>query len=281
MTRGDGAPTDAAWRAVSTRDRRLDGQFVYVALTTGIYCRPSCPARLPRRRNILVLPTANEAERKGYSACRRCHPAPGSLAPAERSVRTALDYIDSHLDHAITLRTLSRIAGLSPNHLQHMFTRIVGLSPKTFCDYRRLAHLKEYLQRGESVANASYAAGYGSIRSLYEKAYRALGMTPATYRSGGPRERIAYATSTVSLGRLLLAGTKRGVCGVLLGDDDAALLATLTREFSRSFLAAEPRVPVLWRGAIQRAEREDPLLSKLHIGIRREVFQAKLWHALL
>ncbi len=106
-------------------------------------------------------------------------------------------------------------------------------------------------------------------------------MTPATYRSGGAHERISYVTSTVSLGKVLLAGTGRGVCGVLLGDDDAALLAALAHEFSRSILALEPAIPLPWHRAVRHAEREDPLLSKLHIGIRRDVFQAKLWHALL
>jgi AraC family transcriptional regulator of adaptative response/methylated-DNA-[protein]-cysteine methyltransferase len=257
MTRG--TPENAAWRSVLTRDRRSDGRFVYVALTTSIYCRPSCPDRLPQRRNVLLLPTADEAERKGYTACRRCHPRTGSFAPAEKSVKVAIEYIETHLDHSITLRTLSQVAGLSPNHLQQIFTRIVG----------------------ESVASASYAAGYGSIRALYEKAYKALGMTPATYRNGGLREDIQYATSSVTFGRLLLAGTERGVCAVLLGDDEEALLAALTREFSRSTLSRQDEIPTRWCVAIEHCEREDPLLSKLHVRLRRDVFEAKLWNALL
>lgn len=176
-------------------------------------------------------------------ACRRCHPARGSLAPAEKSVKAAVEYIETHLDHSTTLRTLSQAAGLSPNHLHQIFTRIVGLSPKAFRDYRRLARLKEYLRRGESVTSASYAAGYGSIRALYEKAYKALGMTPATYRGGGLRENIRYMTSSVTFGRLLLAGTDRGVCAVLLGDDEDALLAALAKEFSRSTLSREDSPP--------------------------------------
>jgi AraC family transcriptional regulator, regulatory protein of adaptative response / methylated-DNA-[protein]-cysteine methyltransferase len=280
MSKGQ-APTNAVWRVVLARDRRSDGQFVYVALTTSIYCRPSCPARLPQRRNVLVLPTADEAERRGYTACRRCHPAPGSLAPAEKSVKAALEYIEAHLDHSITLRTLSQVAGLSPNHLQGTFTRIVGLSPKAFCDYRRLARLKEYLQRGESVASASYAAGYGSIRSLYEKAHKALGMTPATYGKGGLGEHIRYVTSSVALGRLLLAGTERGVCRVRLGDDDERLLAALIQEFPRATFVSQRTIPQPWRKAISHSEEEDPLLSTLHVRLRRDVFEARLWHSFL
>jgi AraC family transcriptional regulator of adaptative response/methylated-DNA-[protein]-cysteine methyltransferase len=197
-------------------------------------------------------------------------------------VKAALEYIATHLDHPVTLRTLSQVAGLSPNHLQQTFKRVVGLSPKTFRDFRRLARLKEYLRRADSVASASYAAGYGSIRSLYEKAYKALGMTPAEYRKGGPRERLEYATSAVTLGRVLVARTKRGVCGVLVSnEDDKALLAALTREFPRSILAMEKSIPASWRAAIHRCDQEDPLLSTLRIRLRRDVFQARLWHALL
>jgi methylphosphotriester-DNA--protein-cysteine methyltransferase len=166
---------------------------------------PSCPARHPQRREVLVFPTAEDADREGYTACRRCHPATGSVAPADNSVKAALEYVTTHLDHAVTLQTLSQVAGLSPNHLQRTFRRTVGLSPKTFRDFLRLARLKEYLRRAESVASASYAAGYGSIRSLYEKAYKALGMTPAEYRSGGPRERLEYVTCAVTLRNTVVA----------------------------------------------------------------------------
>jgi len=273
-------PSTATWRSVVQRDREADADFVYVALTTGIYCRPSCPARLPQRRDVIVFPTADEAARHGYSACRRCHSAAGSLAPAEKSIKAALEYIEAHLECAITLRALSRIAGLSQNHLQETFTRIVGLSPKTFCSYRRLARLKEHLRNGESVANAAYASGYGSMRSLYERAYKALGMTPATYRRGAPGERIGYVTSSVTLGRVLVARTERGVCGVLLGDEDDALLADVTREFSRAVLVREDASHAGSMAAILHHDQEDPLLSKLHFQIRRDVFQAKLWHAL-
>jgi AraC family transcriptional regulator, regulatory protein of adaptative response / methylated-DNA-[protein]-cysteine methyltransferase len=254
---------------------------VYVALTTGIYCRPSCPARHPRRREVLVFPTAEDADRQGYTACRRCHPSAGSFAPAETSIKVALEYIDAHLDSAVTLQTLSQVAGLSPNHLQQTFTRLVGLSPKTFRDFRRLARLKTYLRGTQSVAGASYAAGYGSIRSLYEKAYKSLGMTPAEYLNGGPPGRLEYVTSTVTLGRVLVASTKQGVCGVLVRDEDESdLAAALAQEFPRSTLTKKRSIPAPWRAAIQHCDQEDPLLSTLRIRLRRDVFQAKLWHAL-
>jgi AraC family transcriptional regulator of adaptative response/methylated-DNA-[protein]-cysteine methyltransferase len=112
MVRGQSEIDGVSWQAVLKRDRLRDGQFVYLALTTGVYCRPSCPARHPHRRNALLLGSAPEAERLGYAACRRCHP--DSLAPAERSIKAALLYIEVHLDQTITLNTLSQVSGLSP-----------------------------------------------------------------------------------------------------------------------------------------------------------------------
>ncbi len=273
-------PTDSVWRVVSTRDRHWDGHFVYVAVTTSIYCRPSCPARLPRRRNVRVLHSADEAERRGYVACLRCHPSPGSLAPAEKSVRAALEYIEAHLDSPLPLVTLSRVVGLSPNHLQQTFTRIVGLSPKTYCDFRRLARLRQCLRAGESIANAIYGAGYGSTRSVYERARKMLGMTPAAYRGGARGQRVAYATYPVRLGRALIARTDQGICGVFLGDADDELVAALEREFSRAAFILEDSSDARLLAALERCEREDPLLSKLDVRIRREAFQARLWHEL-
>jgi AraC family transcriptional regulator of adaptative response/methylated-DNA-[protein]-cysteine methyltransferase len=126
--------SNLAWHAVLKKDRKYDGKFVYVAVTTGIYCRPSCPARNPQRRNTLIFLTPAEAERQGYVACLRCHP--NSLTPAEKSIKATLDYIEAHVDQTITLTTLSQVSGLSPHHLQETFKRIVGLSPKAFCDAR-------------------------------------------------------------------------------------------------------------------------------------------------
>jgi AraC family transcriptional regulator of adaptative response/methylated-DNA-[protein]-cysteine methyltransferase len=134
MARGLVEIDGATWETVLRRDRLQDGKFVYVTLTTGIYCRPSCPARHPHRGNAAFVESVAEAEQLGYAACRRCHP--DSLAPAERSIQAALIYIEARLGRTITLNTLSDVSGLSPNHLHQTFQRIVGLSPKGFCDAR-------------------------------------------------------------------------------------------------------------------------------------------------
>lgn len=278
MVRGLSEIDAVSWQAVLKRDRLRDGQFVYLALTTGIYCRPSCPARHPHRRNALLLGSAAEAERLGYAACRRCHP--DSLAPAEKSIRAALLYIEVHLDETITLNTLSQVSGLSPNHLHHTFQLIVGLSPKAFCDARRLIRFKERLRVGESISEASYGVGYGSSRALYEKASKNLGMTPATYQHGGDGVRIRYANIGSTLGRVLLAGTEQGICTVMLGEDDKTLIRQLRAEFPKAVLMRDRVVPHRWIAAMQPCQREDPLLSKLPLDFRVRVFQAKVWKAL-
>jgi AraC family transcriptional regulator of adaptative response/methylated-DNA-[protein]-cysteine methyltransferase len=272
-------PTDESWRAVVLRDRRSDGRFVYVALTTSIYCRPSCPARLPQRKRVLILPTAAEAERKGYIACRRCHPA--SMAPAERSIQLALEFIEARLDHPVTLRSLSQVSGLSPNHLQRVFTRIVGLSPRAFGNFRRLSRLKSLLRRGVAVSGAAYEAGYGSLRALYERVGRGLGMTPAAYRRGGEGACIRYALAKVTLGHALVAATQTGVCTVSLGPHEDALVSDLAKEFpAAAALSREAPIPPTWLQALRAADREDPLLLRLDQNARREVFQANVWNHL-
>jgi AraC family transcriptional regulator, regulatory protein of adaptative response / methylated-DNA-[protein]-cysteine methyltransferase len=264
------------WHAVEKKDRRYDGKFVYAAVTTGIYCRPSCPARNPERRNTLVFVTAEEAERQGYVACLRCHP--NSLTPAEKSIKASLDYIEAHLEQATTLNTLSQVSGLSPHHLQETFKRIVGLSPKAFCDARRVARFKQYLRAGLSISSACYEVGFGSSRALYEKTRKGLGMTPAVYRRGGKGIRGSYTIVDSASGCVLVAGTEQGLCAVLLGDDVDLLRRELRQEFPGAVFKQDSSVK--WRAAVLSCQSEDPLLSKLPLSLRGRVFQARVWHSL-
>jgi AraC family transcriptional regulator of adaptative response/methylated-DNA-[protein]-cysteine methyltransferase len=224
----------------------------------------------------LIFLTAEEAEREGYVACLRCHP--NSLTPAERSITAALDYIEAHLDQTITLNTLSQVSGLSPHHLQETFKRIVGLSPKAFCDARRIARFKQYLRAGQSVSSACYEVGYGSSRALYEKTKKGLGMTPAVYRHGGKGIRIRYTITDSAFGSVLIAGTERGPCSVLLGEDEDLLLRELHEEFPGAAFKQESFAN--WKAAVLSCQGEDPLLSKLPVSLRGRVFQARVWDSL-
>jgi AraC family transcriptional regulator of adaptative response/methylated-DNA-[protein]-cysteine methyltransferase len=261
------------WTAVVSKDRRYDGKFVYAAVTTGIYCRPSCPARNPQRRNVLIFLTTAEAERQGYVACLRCHP--NSLTPAEKGIKAALDYVEAHLDQTTTLNTLSQVSGLSPHHLQETFKRIVGLSPKAFCDARRIARFKQYLRAGQSISSACYEVGFGSSRALYEKTRKGLGMTPADYRRGGKGIRGVYSIIDSALGSVLVAGTEEGLCAVLLGDDEDLLRRELRQEFPAAVFKKESSAK--WDAAVLSCQSEDPLFAKLPASLRGRVFQARVW----
>ena len=275
MAGDPGQISDVDWHAVLKKDRHYDGKFVYAAVTTGIYCRPSCPARNPHRRNTLTFLTTSEAERKGYISCLRCHP--NSLTPAERSIKAVLDYIEAHLDQTITLNTLSQVSGLSPHHLQETFKRTIGLSPKALCDAQRIARFKQHLRAGQSISDACYEVGYGSSRALYEKTKKGLGMTPAVYRQGGKGIHIWYAITRSGLGCALMANTEQGVCSILLGDDEVALIRELRQEFPGAVLRRSSSDQCK---AVQFCQDQDPLLSKLPVSLQGRVFLARIWNYL-
>jgi AraC family transcriptional regulator of adaptative response/methylated-DNA-[protein]-cysteine methyltransferase len=272
----EAVPTDAHWQALRERDRTLDGCFVYVAVTTSIYCRPSCPARLPRRQYVVILPSATDAEHRGYSACRRCRPESKVPASNEASVDAALSLITSKAGEAVPLLALSQAVGLSPNHLQRTFARIVGISPRSLCDHQRLVRLKRLLRGGTPVAEAVYEAGYGSIRAVYEKARGDLGMTPAVYQRGGKGICIRYALGNSTLGRALVGATPIGVCALLRGTSDRELVWELSREFQGAALNSQAKMPSLWAEALLHAQREDPLMQRQPLEVRSAVFEARV-----
>jgi AraC family transcriptional regulator of adaptative response/methylated-DNA-[protein]-cysteine methyltransferase len=255
------------------KDRHYDGKFVYVAVTTGIYCRPSCPARNPHRCNTLIFLNAEQAERHGFISCLRCHPT--SLAPAERSIKIALDFIETHLDQTITLESLSEISGLSPHHFQETFKRILGLSPKAFCAARRVERFKQQLRAGLSISSACYEVGYGSSRALYEKSRKYLGMTPAAYRRGGNGIHIFYAIGQTAMGSALLARTKDGVCAILLGENESAIIREFRWEFPGALLLQQESSVL--SDAVKTCENQDPRVLKLPLTLRRRIFLARMW----
>jgi AraC family transcriptional regulator of adaptative response/methylated-DNA-[protein]-cysteine methyltransferase len=284
--------SETAWRAVFRKDRHYDGRFVYGAATTGIYCRPSCPARNPKRRNTRIFCTVDDAERRGYVACLRCHP--NSLAPAEESIQAVLQYVEAHLDQPMTLRNLSQIARLSPHHLQQVFKKIVGVSPKAFCDTRRVARFKQHLRAGQSIAAACYEVGYGSSRALYERTKRSMGMTPSVYRRGGDGVRIRYSIAKVrnearnnsrnkSRDRsrdyaVLIATTTMGLCAVLSGGKAGSLIRDLRDEFPKAQLRHQS--PAKLKSAMHSCRIKDPMLSRLALDLRSRIFQARVWNIL-
>jgi AraC family transcriptional regulator of adaptative response/methylated-DNA-[protein]-cysteine methyltransferase len=220
------------WGAVLSKDVQFDGSFVFAVRSTGIYCRPSCPSRRPRRDRVTFFRLPEAAEQAGFRACRRCHPRQARLVdPHVEMVQRACQYLTSADGERITLAALSERVGLSAFHLQRTFKSIMGITPRQYADACRLERFKASVRDGDSITGAMYTAGFGSSSRLYSRAASALGMTPATYSRGGGGAVINYATAKCSLGRLLVAGTERGVCAVKLGDSDTALEADLFNEY--------------------------------------------------
>src|SRR5216683_1076235 len=231
------------WNAVLSRDASRDGSFVFAVRSTGIYCRPSCPARRPRREQVSFFQIPEAAEQAGFRACRRCHPRRARTAdPQIELVRQICHAIDDHDEEPLTLKTLSDETGVSPHHLQRTFKEVMGITPRQYAESRRLKNFKAKVKDGASITDAMYDAGYGSSRSLYEKSSERLGMTPATYGRGGRGMRIIYTIADCSLGRLLVAATQRGVCSVALGDSDAELERSLFAEYPNASIDSKDTV---------------------------------------
>jgi AraC family transcriptional regulator of adaptative response/methylated-DNA-[protein]-cysteine methyltransferase len=223
----------------------------------------------------LIFSNATEAEGAGYVACLRCHP--DSWTPAEKSIKAALDYIEEHFDTRITLAELSQVSGLSPCHLQQTFKRIVGVSPKAFCDARRLARFKRLLRAGESISRACYEVGFGSSRALYENAVRWLGMTPRAYQRRGEGTVIRYALTRSFLGPLLVAAAERGVSSIRTGRDDGVLVQDLQEEFNRAVLVPDKKLLAQWALPPESCAAEDLFLSMFPIVAQCQIFETKLW----
>ena len=200
------------WHAVETRDKAADGAFVYAVTTTGIYCRPSCSSRRPKRENVRFYNSASEAEADGYRACRKCLGVDIAETRRLSAVETACALLDAADENAPTLEALANATGLSRYHLQRTFKTATGVTPRQYWDARRLDRLRGNLKSGEAISSALYGAGYGSSSRLYEKAHGQLGMTPATYGKGGRGAVIAFTLAPSPLGHILIAATESGIC---------------------------------------------------------------------
>ena len=262
---------DERWHAVVARDRRCDGKFVYAVRSTGIYCRPSCASRRPRRTLVTFFSIPEAAEREGYRACLRCRPADATSAdPAVALVRAACRAIESG--------TSIRAPG---PQLARAFKRVLGITPKQYADTRRLARFKQELKRRKHVSSALYEAGYGSSSRVYERTHEQLGMTPATYAHGGAGIGIAYVIVPTSLGRLLVAATERGVCRVMIGDTAEALEADLLSEFPTARVVQDKSGKLHgWvMSILAYLDGREPDLD-LPLDIRATAFQRRVWQEL-
>lgn len=276
-------PNEWMHAAVASRDASCDDKFFYGVITTGVFCKPSCSARRPRRENLRFFADTDAALDAGFRACKRCRPG-SAVQPAKRLAALA-EYIDAHADERLTLADLAVKAGLSPSRLQKNFTALFGVSPKQYQDAARLGRLKSALKSGDSVTGAIFSAGFGSTSRVYGEAARNMGMTPSAYRAGGAGEVIHYACRPSALGLLMMAATDQGVCFAEFGSSSEALLRRLREEFPQAQLreSAAQDGPELtaWIDALgSYMDRQAPS-PDLPLDLRGTAFQLKVWRFLL
>ena len=270
------------WKAVRARDRQADGSFVYGVRSTGAYCRPSCPSRKPARDQVIFFPLPEAAERAGFRPCLRCRPrGTAPRDPHASTVRQVCRYIEEHVcEGSLSLSALGTETGLSPYHLQRIFKRIMGITPRQYGEQRRLERLKAGLRQGATVTGALYDAGYASTSRLYEQSSACLGMTPAAYLRGGKGMRIGYTTADSFLGRLLVAATDKGVCAVSLGDSDDELLAALTQEYPAAEIHRDDRGLSERVGALLRRLSGQYPHADVPLDLRVTAFQRRVYEVL-
>jgi len=271
---------DKCWAAVEARDAAADGAFFYGAVTTGVFCRPGCPSRRPLRANTVFFETIAAAEAAGLRACKRCRPADPS--PASRHL-AAVEKACALLRASETMPTLAQFASaaaISRYHFHRVFKQVTGATPRDYARTHRLGRFAQQLDAGETVAQAIYAAGFGSSSRAYEAAPAALGMTPAARRKGGEGETIRFATVTTPIGWALIAATERGVCLTALGDDRERLRAMVRARFPAAELVDEDPRLTNWAERIVHFITAPSRSLDLPLDIRGTAFQARVWRAL-
>lgn len=271
---------DQRWAAVAARDRAADGTFVYSVETTGVYCRPSCAARLARPENVRFHPGCAEAERAGYRACKRCRPDQPSLAEHNAAKVAEACRLIEGAEELPSLDELARSAGLSPYHFHRVFRGVTGLTPKAYGLAHRAKRVREELSRSGTVTEAIFDAGFNASGRFYATSDKVLGMTPTDYRAGGTNAEIRFAIGECSLGAILVARSGKGVCAILLGDDPEALLRDLQDRFPRATLiGGDAGFEELVARVVGFVEA--PRLGlDLPLDVRGTAFQQRVWQAL-
>jgi AraC family transcriptional regulator of adaptative response/methylated-DNA-[protein]-cysteine methyltransferase len=271
---------DSRWAAVVAKDKTSDGTFFYSVKTTGVFCRPSCGARLARPENVQFYATTEEAERAGFRPCKRCKPTGLSIDEANAAKIAQACRVIEKADEAPSLEKLARAAGISLFHFHRTFKAVTGLTPTEYMDAHRSNRVREKLTKGLSVTDAIYDAGFSSSSRFYESSDQILGMTPKSFRGGGKNAVIHFAIGECSLGSVLVATSDRGVCAVLLGDDPNQLARNLQDQFPKADLIGnESGYEELVAKVIGLIEKPGVAFD-LPLDIQGTVFQKKVWDAL-
>jgi AraC family transcriptional regulator, regulatory protein of adaptative response / methylated-DNA-[protein]-cysteine methyltransferase len=268
---------DARWHAVLARDGASDGKFVFAVSSTGVYCRPSCPSRRPRRENVSFFVHPREAERAGFRECLRCRPKVLTGNPRQQLVKAICRYIEQHLDEPLTLTKLGVEFRQSAFHLQRTFKAVLGITPKQYADACRMRGFRQKLKAGHSVTRAMHDAGYSSTSRLYSRTASELGMEPAKYRRGAIAAPIRYLVADSPLGRMLVAATEKGICSIQFADCDEELEQSLRQEFPFAVRRRDGGdLGKVVQNVISRMQGSEPAES-LPLDIRATAFQRRVW----
>ncbi len=274
------ATDEARWTAVIGRDRRAAGAFYYAVKTTGVYCRPGCPSRLPRRENAVFYATRVAAEHAGFRRCRRCHPE-GPVPPDQHvaAIVRACRLMET-VEATPTLDRLANAAGMSRFHFHRVFKAAMGVTPKAYAAAYRARQVRDQLARGETVTAALYGAGFNSSGRFYAAAPDMLGMAPARVRRGGLGESIRFAVGICTLGSVLVAASTRGVCAIALGDDPEALVHELEDRFANARLIGGEADFEQWVARVVSFIEAPARGLDLPLDVRGTAFQQRVWKAL-
>ncbi len=271
---------DERWGAVSHRDRNADGFFYYSVATTGVYCRPACPARLALRENVRFHLTCAEAEQAGFRACKRCRPDEAGIA-AEHTAAVALACrLIENVEQTPSLAMLAAASGMSRFHFHRIFKSITGITPKAYADAHRAQQVRTTLRGSPTVTQAIYAAGFNSSGRFYSKSAAVLGMPPESFRTGGTGACIRFAIGECSLGSILVAATDTGICAILLGDDPARLLYELEDNFPKAQLIGADQEFEQWVAQVVALVELPEIGLSLPLDLRGTAFQQRVWQAL-
>ena len=276
------ADDEARWAAVRQRAPKADGKFVFAVSTTGVYCHPSCSARAARRENVAFYATPLEAEAAGYRPCKRCRPDLPPRAEREAALIAEACRAIEAAEEAPSLAALASQAGLSAHHFHRLFKRVTGVTPKAYAAAHRQRLVQANLAAGSRVTEAIYASGFNSSGRFYEAVSGMLGMTPSAYRKGGEGEEICHAIGRSSLGCVLVAATRRGICAILIGDEPAELRADLRSRFPKAkLIEPEPGFAELVAEVVRFVDHPSHEGGLgLPLDIRGTTFQRRVWEAL-
>ena len=272
--------SDPRWAAIVARDPKADGSFFYSVKTTGVYCRPSCAARLARPENVRFHATCEDAERAGFRPCKRCKPDQPVLAMQYAEKVTQACRIIEESEQVPGLEDLAKRVGLSKYHFHRVFKQVTGLTPKAYAVAHRENRMRDQLGNSGSVTDAIFDAGYNSNSRFYEKSNQVLGMTPSRYRAGGANTQIRFAIGACSLGAILVAQSERGICAILLGDDPDALARDLQDRFPHAeLIGGDADFEELVAKVVGFVEAPRIGLD-LPLDVRGTAFQQRVWQAL-